>query len=164
MAGDGTAHTIGEEAASPFADQTDHLLRRGHQIAVGLFLDTCGAHDLTPLQYLLLCLLATDGPQDQVTLGGAAALDRTTVAVVLRNLEQRGLVHRKVSPRDRRAKIVSLTRAGARLEDAARLDVELARSRLVQPLTQEERSDLVRLLSKLAEANNAFSRAPRKSR
>lgn len=164
MSGDGSTSVVGAETASPFASQTDHLLRRGHQIAVGLFLDTCGAHDLTPLQYLLLCLLATEGPQDQVTLGGAAALDRTTVAVVLRNLEQRGLVQRKVSPRDRRAKIVSLTRAGAKLEEAAKPDAELARSRLVEPLSLDEREELIRLLAKLAESNNAFSRAPRRSR
>ncbi len=164
MAGDAPAGDDGRNGTPVFAVQTDHLLRRGHQIAVGLFLETCAPHDLTPLQYLLLCLLAHEGPQDQVTLGGAAALDRTTVAVVLRNLEQRGLVQRKVSPRDRRAKIVTLTRAGAKLEAAARPAAELARSRLVDPLTEAERADLVRLLGKLTEANNAFSRAPRRSR
>jgi len=46
---------------------------------------------------------------EQVTLGGATALDRTTITVLLRNLERRGLLRRDKSRRDLRSKIVTVT-------------------------------------------------------
>ena len=74
-----------------------HLMRRCQQIAVSVFLDECRPWDLTPLQFAVLAELNRHGPDDQVGLGGALALDRTTISVVVKNLEQRGLVERTVS-------------------------------------------------------------------
>jgi len=143
-----------------FAAMPGHLLRRCQQIAVAIFLDACADFDLTPLQFAVLECLDSDGPQDQVTLGGATALDRTTITVLLRNLERRGLVRRDKSRRDQRSKLVSLTPAGVRLLDAALPAVEAAQRRIVAPLDAEETERLLELLEKLAKDNNAYSRAP----
>src|SRR6516164_8316058 len=89
-----------------------HLLRRCHQIAVAIFLDECRAFDLTPLQYVAMAALATHGPLDKATIGGAVALDRTTVAVVVKNLEERGFVTIRPSDQDRRAKLIKITTKG----------------------------------------------------
>ena len=83
-----------------------HLMRRCQQIAVSVFLDECRPWDLTPLQFALLVELNRQAPQDQVGLGGALALDRTTTSVVVRKLEDRGLVQRTISQKDRRSKPV----------------------------------------------------------
>ena len=90
-----------------FEHMAGHLLRRCHQIAAAIFLDECAAFELTPLQFAVLDSLLGDGPQDQVTLGGAVALDRSTISLVIGKLEQRGLVRRARSAQDQRAKIVS---------------------------------------------------------
>ena len=137
-----------------------HLLRRCHQIAVAIFLDVCADFDLTPLQFAVLEALCSDGSQDQVTLGGATALDRTTITVLLRNLERRGLISRAKSRRDQRSKIVSPTAAGRALLEAALPAVEDAQRRIVAPLDAREADRLLRLLEKLADNNNALSRAP----
>ncbi len=137
-----------------------HLLRRCHQIAVAVFLEECARFDLTPLQYAVLQTLADSGPQDQVTLGGATALDRSTVTVVVRKLEQRYLLERSQSERDGRAKIVSLTKAGAALLREVRSAVDTAQRRIVSPLTVAEAATLIQLLDKLARGNNDLSRAP----
>jgi len=137
-----------------------HLLRRCHQIAVAIFLDACAEFDLTPLQFAVLESLCNDGPQDQVTLGGATALDRTTITVLLRNLERRGLLRRDKSRRDLRSKIVTVTAAGRRLLEAVLPAVETAQRRIVAPLDAEEAEHLLELLEKVAKDNNAFSRAP----
>ncbi|MDJ0778768.1 MAG: MarR family transcriptional regulator [Gammaproteobacteria bacterium] len=137
-----------------------HLLRRCHQIAVAVFLEECARFDLTPLQYAVLQTLADSGPQDQVTLGGATALDRSTVTVVLRKLEQRYLLQRSQSEQDGRAKIVSLTKAGMALLREVRPAVDAAQRRIVAPLTVEEAARLLQLLDKLAQGNNDLSRAP----
>jgi len=139
-----------------------HLLRRCQQIAVAIFLDECGAFELTPLQFAVLDSLRANGPQDQVTLGGAIALDRTTISVVIRKLEQRELVRREKSAQDMRAKIVTITASGKDLADAALRAVQSAQQRIVAPLDDTETRQLLQLLTKLAQGNNSLSRAPEK--
>ena len=139
-----------------------HLLRRCHQIAVAIFLDECAAFELTPLQFAVLDSLLANGPQDQVSLGGAVALDRSTISLVLRKLEQRALLRRKKSPQDQRAKIVTITTQGRQLVETALAAVHSAQQRIVAPLDAEETGQLRRLLEKLAQGNNALSRAPEK--
>ena len=140
-----------------------HLLRRCHQIAVAIFLDECEAYELTPLQFAVLESLGSSGPQDQVTLGGAVALDRTTISLVIRKLEQRELVRREKSAQDMRAKIVTITATGRELTDAALRAVQSAQQRIVAPLDDAETGQLLQLLTKLAQGNNSLSRAPEKT-
>jgi len=143
-----------------FPAKPGHLLRRCHQIGVAIFLKTCAEFDLTPLQFAVLQALLDDGAQDQVTLGGATAMDRTTITLLLRNLERRGLLRRDRSTHDQRAKIVTITPAGRKLLQAAQPAVEFAQQRIVAPLSKAETAHLLRLLEKLADNNNEFSRAP----
>jgi DNA-binding MarR family transcriptional regulator len=96
-----------------------HLLRRFQQIAVSMFLKECREYDLTPLQYAALAALSVSDPLDQVTLGGMIALDRTTISVVIRNLEARELVVRETSTRDRRSKMIRISPAGVAHRSAA---------------------------------------------
>lgn len=141
-----------------------HLLRRCHQIAVATFIADCEPFDLTPLQFGVLGALERPGPLDQASLGGLLALDRTTVAAVVRNLECRGLVRRRPSPTDGRAKIVEITDEGRGLL-AASLEAALgAQKRIVAPLDAEEQAQLIHLLGKIARENNALSRAPKREK
>jgi MarR family transcriptional regulator, lower aerobic nicotinate degradation pathway regulator len=141
-------------------DIPGHLLRRCHQIAVALFFDECDGFDLTPLQFVTLSALATHGSLDKATIGGAVALDRTTVAVVVKNLEERGLVTTRPSDEDRRAKLVKITAKGLNLLSSVQARVANAQERTVAPLAPKERVELLRLLRKIAEDNNLLSRAP----
>ena len=149
---------------SSFAGLPGHLLRRCHQIAVAIFLDECSIYDLTPLQFAVLIVLSEQGPQDQVSLGGEIALDRTTITVVVRNLEERGLIVRDKSGRDQRSKIVSITAQGQAVLGVVLAVVQHAQTRIMAPLTAEEGAQLLKLLEKLAEGNNELSRAPVRKR
>ena len=150
-------------SAESLAEMPGHLLRRCHQIAVAIFLDERHEGDLTPLQFATLTALATHGALDKSTLGGAIALDRTTISVVVKNLDHRGLVTSRASLADRRAKLIEITPAGLDLLVSAQRDVERSQARILAPLTQDERQDLMRLLGKMADANNLLSRAPRRA-
>ncbi|NOX73975.1 MAG: MarR family transcriptional regulator [Alphaproteobacteria bacterium] len=143
-----------------FSDLPGHLLRRCHQISVALFLDECSRFDITPLQFAVLSTLIEYGPKDQASIGGLAALDRTTVAVVLRNLEGRQLVRRVQSQKDKRAKITSITERGRRLIADVTPLVKRVQTRSMAPLEPQEVADLTRLLGKMTKANNSLSRAP----
>ena len=137
-----------------------HLLRRFQQIAVSMFLKECREYDLTPLQYAALAALSVSDPLDQVTLGGMIALDRTTIGVVIRNLEARELVVRETSTRDRRSKMIRISPAGTALLTEVRPLVENVQTRLLAPLAIEEQDQLVALMQRVVEAHNQESRAP----
>jgi MarR family transcriptional regulator, lower aerobic nicotinate degradation pathway regulator len=153
----------GFRTAEPFLETPGHLLRRCHQIAVAIFLDECQAFDLTPLQYVTLSALATHGPLDKATIGGAVALDRTTIAVVVKNLEERGMVTIRPSDRDRRAKLIKITAKGLDLVSSVQDEVANAQETTIAPLAPKERVELVRLLRKIVEKNNLLSRAPHRA-
>ena len=137
-----------------------HLLRRFQQIAVSMFLKECREYDLTPLQYAALAALSVSDPLDQVTLGGMIALDRTTIGVVIRNLEARELVVRETSTRDRRSKMIRISPAGTALLTEVRPLVENVQTRLLAPLAIEEQDQLVALMQRVVATHNQESRAP----
>jgi MarR family transcriptional regulator, lower aerobic nicotinate degradation pathway regulator len=145
-------------------DTAGHLLRRCHQIAVAVFLDQCQSYDLTPPQYVTLSTLATHGPLDKATIGDVVALDRTTIAVVVKNLEERGFVTIRPSEEDRRSKLVKITAKGLNLLPSVRIEVARAQERTMAHLAPNERAELVRLLRIIAEENNLLSRAPQRRR
>ena len=153
----------GFRTADAFLGTPGHLLRRCHQIAVAIFLDECQAFDVTPLQYVTLSALATHGPLDKATIGGRVALDRTTVAVVVKNLEERGFVTIRPSDQDRRAKLIKITTKGLDLLSSVQAGVASAQERTMAPLAPKERVELLRLLRKMAEDNNLLSRAPHRA-
>ncbi len=141
-------------------DSPAYLLRCAHQSAVGIFLTECAAFDLTPPQFAALVALGANGAMEQVSLGGAAALDRTTVAVVLKNLGKRGFVTISTSPTDRRAKQASLTESGRAFLREAEKTTDKIHQKILAPLTPREQKQFMKLLAKLADGNNRFSRAP----
>lgn len=146
---------------APLADANampGNLLRRCHQISVALFLKHCDALGLTQLQYAALVALEEKGPLDQTTLGGFTAMDRNTIALIVRKLEERGSVTRVRNPEDRRAVIVTLTESGAALRAEAETAVRQVQEDIVAPLTEPEREQLIRLLGKMAHAHNDQSR------
>jgi MarR family transcriptional regulator, lower aerobic nicotinate degradation pathway regulator len=140
-----------------------HMLRRFQQIAVSIFLKDCKAFDLTPVQFSVLAALSETNPLDQIRLGGVVALDRTTISLVVRKLEERGLVVREVSQKDRRSKLISLTKAGRALAEAALPSVRAIQDKILAPLTEDEQEMFMALLQKAVEANNQQSRAPLRS-
>jgi MarR family transcriptional regulator, lower aerobic nicotinate degradation pathway regulator len=148
--------------SDPIAAMPGHLLRRCQQIAVAIFLDECRNAELTPLQYVTLDTLSRQGAQDKATLGGEVALDRTTVAVVVKNLEERGLVSSRDSEEDRRARLIEITSAGEALLADVKDDVMRVQQRILSPLEPREQAELMRLLAKMANTNNLLSRAPQR--
>src|SRR4051794_32809627 len=65
------------------------------------------------------CVLikALEGEQTQIRLAERCQLDKTTMVVTVDRLEQRGLVERRPSPTDRRARIIVVTEAGRALAE-----------------------------------------------
>ena len=139
-----------------------HLARRFQQIAVAVFLaevDRAG-YDLTPVQYVALAAISANPGIDQVTLAGVIAYDRTTITGVVDRLVQKGLVVRRASPRDRRARALDITEAGETTLRAITPAVEQAQQIMLRGLTDTEAGEFMRLMRKAIAAANELSRAP----
>ncbi|MBR0735446.1 MarR family transcriptional regulator [Bradyrhizobium liaoningense] len=143
-------------------DMPGHLARRFQQIAVAVFLAEVGdaGFDLTPVQYAALATIKTNAGLDQVTLAGLIAYDRTTITGVVDRLVQKGLVERRASSRDRRARELEITDEGRRTLRRITPAVESAQRVLLRGLSAKEGEDLMRLLRKAIAAGNELSRAP----
>lgn len=146
--------------SSDLHDKPGHLIRRCHQISLGLFLERCAEFDLTPVQYALLKAAEAEPGAEQITLAGLAAIDRSNAARLAAALEARGLLRRDPDPADRRARRLSLTPAGQALLRRAEAAVRRVQEELLAPLPPAERRAFVAALRTIAEAHNEASRAP----
>ena len=137
-----------------------YLIRRLHQIHIGLFAEEMAGRDLTAVQYAILTVLYPSDGLDQLSLSRAVGIDRTSGADVIKRLVRRSLVACEPSPTDRRAKVVTITEAGRALVLEMRPAMERAQDKLVAPLSEEEQEVFLDTLHRLVRANNDASRAP----
>ena len=79
------------------------------------FYDACLAEiGLGATQYGMLFYLSRQGAVSVNELAEAMVMDRTTVAHSVKPLERDGLVVVKVNPSDRRERLITLTKSGAK--------------------------------------------------
>lgn len=136
------------------------LLRRAHQIAVGIFVEECAAYKLTPPQHSTLIVIEHCPGIDQAALARAIGFDRATVGQVVEGLEARGLLRRQNSRADKRRKTLLLTPQGRALMRRAAPAIERTSERLLAPLKQIDRKTFVGYLLQLAGELNESSRSP----
>jgi len=97
---------------------------------------------------------------DATRLSSLIAFDRSTIGSVLERLEAKGWVLRAASPTDRRVKLLRLTLEGERLLRQVEPAVRRVQQRLLEPLTQADRTAFLRLLGQLAEIHNDVTSVP----
>jgi DNA-binding MarR family transcriptional regulator len=140
------------------------MIRRAHQIAVSLFLDETGALGITNRQYGILFALRHRPGIDQISVARLLGLDRSTTGMVIRKLEQAGLIGRAVGARDRRRASLALTRAGERLLDRLAAPAQRAQARVLAAFTTAERAQFLALLDKFIVKFNGETRVPQEDR
>ena len=147
---------------TPFHAMPGHLIRRLNQIAVSVFQDHMQAQgfDLTPVQFAALQALGANPGIDQATLSGLIAYDRATIGGVVDRLEAKGLLARRVSRRDRRARELTLSPAGTALLQQVQPVVESLQDDILAGLDAGERAVFIAMAGRLAQAGNARSRSP----
>jgi MarR family transcriptional regulator, lower aerobic nicotinate degradation pathway regulator len=136
------------------------LLRRAHQIAVGIFVEECAAYGLTPPQHSTLIVIDRCPGIDQAALARAIGFDRATTGQVVEGLEARGLLKRENSRTDKRRKKLVLTPQGRALMKRAASAIQRTSNRLLAPLRPTQRKHFVELLLQLTDDLNQASRSP----
>ncbi|MBT2231654.1 MarR family winged helix-turn-helix transcriptional regulator [Nonomuraea sp. NEAU-A123] len=136
--------TPGELLAAP-----GYLARRLYQSYVALWTRAVDPV-LTSPQFAVLTAVDTYPGVDQGSLASSVALDRSTMADIVRRLEDNGLIVRHTAPHDGRRKLLHLTEAGSRrLEEVSRRVRELD-ERLLKGYSTAERERVLREIAALA--------------
>jgi DNA-binding MarR family transcriptional regulator len=153
-AGPGVNVPLTDGSTDPLTDLVleDHvgfLLRRAHQRHVALFTAAVAHTELTPTQFAALLKTAQVRRVTQNLLGRLVAMDPATIQGVVQRLLARGLVRRGRDPMDRRTVVLEPTEAGVALITSAVAGGRQAHDAALEPLTPEERVQLLTLLRKM---------------
>ncbi len=104
---------------------------------------------MTPKQYRVIATLHFEGPSSQRDIGETLKIDRTSMVLLIDELEAKGWVVRDVHPKDRRYYLLNLTIAGKKIFKNAHRLVLNAEQEFLKPLSKKERQSLRQCLSKL---------------
>jgi DNA-binding MarR family transcriptional regulator len=126
-----------------------HLVRRLNQISQAIFSARVDGADLTSVQYAALVAIASASDMTASRLAVAIAVDPANLGGVVERLEAKGLVARRPTASDRRAKQLRATPAGIALMDSLESDVRLVQESILAPLSSSERAQFMELLQKL---------------
>jgi DNA-binding MarR family transcriptional regulator len=132
-----------------------HLIRRAHQLSVGIFAEKTAAFDLTPVQFAMLNALMDEPGEDQVTLADKVAFDAATSGAVIARLEAKGLLRRDADPKDKRRKLLAATKEGEDIVVAMKAAVGDVQTQLMMPLSDDEAQHFTHLLDKLVAGHDA---------
>ncbi|MFC7405754.1 MarR family winged helix-turn-helix transcriptional regulator [Georgenia alba] len=138
-----------QSRALPMPTTPGHLIRRGEQLH-GIHWARRVGTTLTPPQYGLLAALAWNSPIDQRTAGDLASLDKSSTADIVARLARRALVTRAPDEKDRRRKLVVLTKTARQLLQEITPTVALVQQDLTAPLSGQDIDRFVDLLHTVA--------------
>jgi MarR family transcriptional regulator, lower aerobic nicotinate degradation pathway regulator len=118
---------------------------RGHQLVA----QALAAEDIRMMHHAALATVAEQEPVSQAELGRILKVHPKDMSAIVNDLHQRGLIVRHRNSADRRKNAVSLSPAGTQLlHRTARLG-EQANAELIAALTQDEREQLITLLTRI---------------
>ena len=128
-----------------------HLIRRLSQQSNQVFQDEMkriGA-DVTSVQFASMQAIELHGEMEQSQIAQSIHYDKATIGGVIDRLEKRGWVERKANPKDRRAKLVTLTREGSNALEEITPVVKALQDQVVANLNDDERAMFIKLAQKV---------------
>lgn len=127
-----------------------YALRRAQLVVFADFIRRFAELDLKPAQYSILVAVGENPGRRQSEIAAALGIKRPNFAVLLDELERRGLAQRVPSPLDRRSHALVLTPAGEALLARARALHDEQEAAWADALGADGRDKLVELATRLA--------------
>lgn len=140
-----------------FGKAPAHLIRRAHQLSASIFMEEATDFGVTPVQFAMLNALMDDPGLDQVSLASRVAFDAATSGSVIGRLESKGWIRREADEQDRRRKRLWITPEGQAVAQQMKRAAQNTQNRLLAPLAEPEREQLVQLLAKLVAAHEGLA-------
>jgi DNA-binding MarR family transcriptional regulator len=128
--------------------QPGYLIRRAHQAATAAFAAATADLDLTPVQFSALVAIKDNPEIDATRVSEMISFDRTTIGHVLGRLERKKLITRTDGVRDKRTKLIRLTRKGEATIRAVSRRVDEIAEIIFKPFSGGERAALLKLLAR----------------
>lgn len=119
------------------------------------FARTVGKQNISPPQFGALILIEANPGISQSAVAGALRFDRSTLVQIIDRLEERGLVVREVSARDRRSHALKLTESGAALLEELKQTALTHENHMARHLSPDERRTLLTLLDRIDQAGRS---------
>ena len=128
-----------------------HLIRRLSQQSNQVFQDEMKriGSDVTSVQFAAMQAIDLHGEMEQSQIAQSIHYDKATIGGVIDRLEKRGWVERKANPKDKRAKLVSLTKEGCKALSEFTPVVKALQDQVVANLSAEERTLFIKLAQKI---------------
>ena len=136
------------ESPASLADNLFWLLSRASHTLNSELTAALADAGLSPRAHCVLSTALT-GEYTQSALAQAVGLDKTTMVVTIDELEAAGLAERRPAAGDRRARVIAVTKAGARKVEEARRIMERVQAEVLESLPARERHALLGSLSRL---------------
>lgn len=133
-------------------ERPGYLVRRAHQIMDAAFMEAMADLALTPAQYGALFAIEAQEGIDQAGLARALRFDRSTMGLVVSNLEKRQLITRTPDDSDKRKRLLHLTDEGRRLLAIAHERGAESRSSVMAIYGEGQERQLIELLATFIQA------------
>ncbi|MDA4844189.1 MarR family winged helix-turn-helix transcriptional regulator [Hoeflea poritis] len=128
-----------------------HLLRHAFNRGQAVFADVFADDDITPLQFMILELVARNPGVNHSAICAAMGTAASVVTTTLKPLLAAGTIIGEPSPEDRRVICYRLSPEGERWFAGLRPKITDCEDRFARSLTTEQRKDLIASLKQLAE-------------
>ncbi|MGC5022272.1 MarR family winged helix-turn-helix transcriptional regulator [Micromonospora sp. DT47] len=135
-------------APSPDAPDLMFLLSSASQALTGEHAAGLAELGISPRAHCVLCK-ARPGGLTQRQIGDLCGIDKTTMVVTLDQLEGAGLVRRRPSPTDRRARLVEVTPEGEKVLARAQQIAARIQGDVLATLAPPDRETFLRCLESL---------------
>jgi DNA-binding MarR family transcriptional regulator len=135
------------------------LSRCFQQICATVIAETLAGEPITSTMHYPALACIQDAPGiDQARLASLLSIDRASAGTLIDELEQLGLIERRVSEADRRARELFLTPSGDKLRRRIRPKLLAAQTKVLSVLKPAEQDQLINLLTRVIEGNSEHVR------
>ena len=135
-----------------------HLARRFNQICVGVIQEATEPEGLMPIEYAVLVAVEERPGIDQRGVAKRLGIDPATTGKLVDRLERAGVIARRVDATDRRARALHITPRGVAIRQRVRPAMAVQHNKILAPLSPDERTTLIDLLTRVVEGNESYAR------
>lgn len=135
-----------------FGDLPGYYIRRLHQIAIGKFVTETGELGITPVQWAVLRAAKNQPEMDQRTMAKRVGFDTSTIGAVIDRLERRGLLERRISPHDKRVRLLVATAEAIALLKRMEPRVIAVQDWILAPLSDTDKKRFMTMMRTIVEA------------